>query len=326
MKAAAGSKAAAGWATLAAGALLAYEKQDKLGKTAFMEQYALNAGVGSQTLWRHVAAYMFWQALREQGDYGDLPPAEGIQGLVSSMYLVTLRQVAQGSPRATSQRYIHAIRDGQPFDASAFAGAARPLTRGRGASAKIIQQMNSQPEFDAASLTHSIMERLPAWSASGHPADTGGHVLASDMGKIPERLGKPDALFFLINDSQPDDDAELIRLGALTMVPPDLQLGEQLRVLDLAQRSMNIGQSWLGFSQWPQGNLCDVAKAVGVGVLLHAVVEDESRVDVLVQPKPAAANPYVRELVLSKFLRMPANVVMASAPEEPKASGGPKVG
>lgn len=327
MKAAAGPKTGATeWATLAAGVLTAFEKQDKLGLSAFVSQYAEEVGVGTPTLWRHVGAFKFWEALRKSGDYGELPTAEGIQEVVTAGYLTLLNQSAQNLPLWRKRRLVRAICDGQPIRSSDFAAAATPLPRGRGATAKNIERMRSQPQFDAAALIQSIMERMPAWSASGNPADSEGHLLASDLGKMPQRLGKPDALFFLVNEPQTDDDAQLIRLGAFTLVPPDLVLGDQLKVLELAQHSMKIGQSWLGFSRPPEAKLCDVAKAAGIGVLLHDVVDGEVRVDVLVPPKEAAANPYMRELVLSKFLRMPANVVMTHPPKDPKASGGPKLG
>lgn len=326
MKAATGSKSANEWATLAAGAVSAFEKQNEIGLTAFVDRYAKNEGVGSSTMWRHVGAYLFWTALREQGDYGELPPAEKVQVLVSSNYMCDLRQFAQTQPFATKRKFIHAIRDGQPIDASAFAGASRPLARGRGAGAKNIQRMQGQPDFDAASLTRAIMERLPTWSAAERPADAGGHVLAAELGTIPERLGRPDAVFFMINDAQADDEQQLIQMGALTLIPPDAPLGEQMTMLALAQCSMNIGQSWVGFSQPPDSTISGVAKDAGMGVLLCTEVEGDVRVDVLATAKPVAANPYLRDLVLSKFLLRPGSVVLIETPKEPKASGGPKMG
>lgn len=326
MKAATGSKSATEWATLAAGALAAFEKQNEMGLTAFVYRYAENEGVGNSTMWRHVGAYLFWSALRKQGEYGELPAPEEVQGVVSSKYMCDLRQFAQTQPVPTRRKFFHAIRDGQPIDSSAFAGAARPLARGRGAGAKNIQRMQAQPDFDPAFVARSIMERLPAWSTSDLPADTGGHVLAGDLGNIPERLGKPDAVFFLINDAQGGEDS-LIRLGALTLIGPDVPLGEQMTMLAIAQRSMNIGQSWVGFSQPPDSTISGVAKDAGMGVLLHTEADGDVRVDVLAPPKPVEANPYLRDLVLSKFLLRPGSVVLIETPKDhPKVSSGPKMG
>jgi hypothetical protein len=208
------------------------------------------------------------------------------------------------------QEFVHAIRDGHPLDASAFS-AAKPLARGRGAGAKALERMQSQPEFDLGLYIQSVMDRLPDWGV-GFDADMVKGYLVKSEAPFAEPSA-PDVAFYGLA-------SEGALLGALHLAPPALTEAELLQCVDEAAQSGVCGQSWLLLSSNPPLAVQAQARTRGLGLMVGIDVGEGLELHTVLRPMVVGTESAVRDGFVSALLANPGSIRVVGALGAPRAS------
>lgn len=250
------------------------------------------------TLWRHIAAYKFWEAMRGMEGLSALPTPEAIQHEVSSLYLVTLSKLAASAPRSVSERFVRAIADGNPLSAAEInaqaAIYAKHAPRGRGAGVKSIRMMQHQPEVDKEYVCADVLDALPAWFPAAREAGLGlASMRAAHLSGLPAAWSAIDALVLAGNGNS-------LAVAAVGVAPP----GKDARRAFFAQvGSVPADSAWVVSVDPVTPVELDQVRGAGVGLVRYDATRPQGdRVVVLAEASSRVVALEDRFMVLVKIL------------------------